>query len=56
MTNRQKVLQAVIKSLGIVVNIRHMVKKIRKNHDTNSKGKIYDMQLHKIYDKKKYSD
>ena len=30
MTNRQKVLQAIIHSPGMVVNIRHMVKNIRK--------------------------
>ena len=35
-TNRQKVLHAIIRSPGIVVNVLKYGKKYQKNHDTNS--------------------
>ena len=38
MTNRQKVLQAIIHSPGMVVNIRHMVKNIQKITTQTAKG------------------
>ena len=38
MTNRQKVLQAIIRSPGMVVNIRHMVKNIWKITTQTAKG------------------
>ena len=41
MTNRQKVLQAIIRWPGIVVNVHHMVKNIRKIMTQTAKG-IYD--------------
>ena len=44
MTNRQKVLQAVIKSPGVVVNVRHMVKNIRKITTQTAKGYYFDMK------------
>ena len=40
MTNRQKVLQAIICSPGMVVNIRHMVKNIRKITTQTAKGQF----------------
>ena len=40
MTNRQKVLQAIIHSPGMVVNIRHMVKNIRKITTQTAKGEF----------------
>ena len=44
MTNRQKVLQAVIKSPGVVVNVRHMVKNIRKITTQTVKGYYFAMK------------
>ena len=44
MTNRQKVLQAVIKSPGVVVNVRHMVKNIRKITTQTAKGYYFHMK------------
>ena len=40
MTNRQMVLQVIIRSPGIVVNIRHMVKNIRKITTQTAKGEF----------------
>ena len=40
MTNRQKVLQAIICSPGMVVNIRHMVKNIQKITTQTAKGEF----------------
>ena len=37
-TNRQKVLHAIIQSPGIVVNVRNMVKNIRKITTQTAKG------------------
>ena len=44
MTNRQKVLQVAIKSPGVVVNVRHMVKNIRKITTQTAKGCYYHMK------------
>ena len=38
MTNKQKVLQAVIRTPGVVVNVRTMVKNIRKITTQTAKG------------------
>lgn len=39
LTNRQKVIMAIIRTPGIVVNVRHMVKNIRKITTQTAKGK-----------------
>ena len=39
LTNRQKVLSALIRSTGVVVNVRNMVKKIRNITTQTVKGK-----------------
>ena len=38
MTNRQKVVMAIIRTPGIVVNVRNMVKNIRKITTQTAKG------------------
>ena len=44
MTNHQKVLQVVIKSPGVVVNVRHMVKNIRKITTQTAKDYYFHMK------------
>ena len=45
LTNRQKVLSAVIRSSGAVINVRNMVKNIRKITTQTVKGKKYYYEM-----------
>ena len=45
LTNRQKVLSAVIRSSGAVINVRNMVKNICKITTQTVKGKKYYLKM-----------
>ena len=45
LTNRQKVLSAVIRSSGAVINVRNMVKNIRKITTQTVKGKKFYYEM-----------
>ena len=46
LTNRQKVLSALIRSSGVVVNVRNMVKNIRNITTQTVKGKEISGNIH----------